>query len=78
MLLFFSKLELNIAFTAKNSTGTMITITSVTGKQIQTHYIQAQTGSNIVSVDTNEMDSGVYFVQININGASKTIQFVVK
>ena len=70
--------ELNIAFTAKNSARTMITITSVTGKQIQTHYIQAQTGSNIVSVDTNEMDSGVYFVQININGASKTIQFVVK
>ncbi len=70
--------ELNIAFDVKNSVKTQINITSVTGQIIQSHYVQANAGSNIIIVDTNELESGIYFVQIVANGLSKTIQFVVK
>jgi len=70
--------ELNIAFTTKYSANALISITSITGQNIQSHLIQAQEGTNLVLIDTNELESGVYFVQINVNGTSKTIQFIVK
>ncbi len=70
--------ELNIAFTIKNSATTDVKIMSITGQEIQSHFINAEAGSNLVLVDTNELESGVYFVQLTVNGTSKTIQFVVK
>ncbi len=70
--------ELNIAFNTKNAVGMELNVTSITGQIVQNHFVYTSTGSNIVVIDTNNLESGIYFIELVVDGVSKTIQFVVK
>jgi len=70
--------ELNIRFDVQANAKTIIAITDISGKAIQSHLINAITGSNLVSIDTQSMRAGIYFMTIKMNGASKTKKFIVK
>lgn len=66
--------EVNIAFDIAASQTVEMKITDVLGKTIKTNHVNANAGSNLVVVDTENFASGVYLV--NLGG--KVMQFVVK
>ena len=69
--------ELNVRFDVQINAQAIISITDVSGKVVQSHSINANSGSNNVSIDTRFMDSGIYFIEIKMNGVSNTKKFIV-
>jgi PKD repeat protein len=70
--------EVNVSFNSVNNQDVIVTVTDVTGKQIQKHFIHAIEGQNLVTMTTEELASGAYFVTLNSGASVKTMQFVVK
>lgn len=70
--------DLNVKFTVANAQNVEFAIQDVTGKIIQTNNISANAGSNLVMMDTQTLSTGVYFLNVQINGVSQTIRFIVK
>lgn len=56
--------EVNIAFSLENATPLSLVITDVFGKQVNNHSIQATVGQNIVQINTESLNSGLYFVKL--------------
>jgi hypothetical protein len=53
-------------------------VQDVAGKITQTATINATEGSNLVMMNTANLASGMYFLNVQIGDSQKTIQFVVK
>lgn len=70
--------EVNVTFNSAVGQDVIVTVTDVTGKQIQQHYIHALEGQNLVTMTTETLAAGSYFVLLNNGSATKTMQFVVK
>ena len=70
--------ELNVQFSLESSQEVIVQIQDLSGKVLQNNLINANTGTNLVFMNTSELSSGMYFMKINIGGAQKTIQFVIK
>ena len=70
--------ELNVSFSIQNDEKTTISIQDVSGKIIQAHLINAINGENVVSIDTQKMGAGIYFMQISVNGTVKIKKFIVE
>lgn len=60
--------SVKITFSSENSQNTMACIYDVHGKLISSEEMKIFSGQNILSVNTNEANNGLYIVQINING----------
>lgn len=69
---------LNVQFEAATAGAVVIEIRDITGKLVETQLIQAQAGSNLVMMDTDQYANGMYLMNIVANGSSRTIQFAVK
>ena len=63
---------LNIEFNSTETNTINIQIVSYTGQVISNININASMGNNTISIATNNLDSGIYFVRLN----GKTIKFV--
>ena len=70
--------EVNVTFNSAVGQDVIVTVTDVTGKQIQQHFIHALEGQNLVTMTTETLAAGSYFVLLNNGSATKTMQFVVK
>lgn len=70
--------EVNVRFNTSNAQNVEFYIQDISGKVIKTTTIQAASGSNLVVLGTEELASGMYFLQINASGLQQSIQFVVK
>ena len=70
--------ELNISFNILENNVANIQITDLSGKEIQQHYINSVQGSNLVSIDTTNLSTGVYFVQIKAGERIVSKKFVKK
>jgi len=70
--------ELNVQFSLESSQKVVVQIQNLSGKILQNNLINANGGTNLVFMNTSELSSGMYFMKINIGGAQKTIQFVIK
>ncbi len=70
--------ELNVRFALNNAQDAVIEIQDLSGKVTQKNLIHANTGSNLVFVDTQSLASGMYFLTVNVAGTQQTVQFVVK
>lgn len=70
--------ELNVSFSLTDANQTTVTIQDVSGKIIQSHNINGAAGSNLVMMDTNELATGMYFLNIIVAGQQRSVQFVVK
>jgi hypothetical protein len=70
--------EVNVTFNSAVGQDVIVTVTDVTGKQIQQHYIHALEGQNLVTMTTETLAAGSYFVLLNNGSTTKTMQFVVK
>lgn len=70
--------EIHIRFGVTGLQKTRVEIMDVYGKTLQQVEVYAQTGSNLVSVDTKALSGGVYFVKLSNEAGQKTMQFVVR
>ena len=62
---------------AFNSSEANLSIYNIMGQKVAEKNVNFN-GSNTVSINTNELSSGVYFVTVKANGFEKTMKFVVK
>jgi PKD repeat protein len=70
--------EVNVRFTVAAAQQAIIQVTDITGKVIKANVINALEGANLVVMDTAEFASGTYFMNIQVAGVQKNLQFVVK
>lgn len=70
--------ELNIEFSLSGIEKAQITIADISGKVAQKSIVLANEGNNLVFVNTSELNSGVYFVKVNVGGVENIAQFIVK
>ena len=70
--------ELNVEFSMDATQDVVLNIQDLTGKVAQRMLIKAQSGANHVFVETGELSSGMYFLEIQTGGLKETRQFVVK
>ncbi len=69
---------LNIKFDVASNLKVKVSVLDVTGKSINNYFIEALSGKNKITIDTQKMQAGVYFMNIEMNGSSQTKKFIVK
>lgn len=70
--------ELNVSFTVAASEQAYLQVQDVSGKVVKTNVINALEGNNLVVLGTDELAAGTYFLNIQVGGVKKALQFVVK
>ncbi|MBI1836504.1 MAG: T9SS type A sorting domain-containing protein [Flavobacteriia bacterium] len=70
--------ELNVDFSVTMDQDVVFTIYDVTGKMTQTNLIKAKTGSNMVLLNTESLNAGIYMLNIKTGNSTQMTQFVVK
>lgn len=70
--------ELNIQFSVNENADVQLVVQDIMGKQIRTELIKATTGKNLVMMNTSDLSSGMYFMNIVQENTKKTVQFIVK
>ena len=67
--------EVNLRFTVAAGQTVTVAVTDLMGNVIQHHTINANQGTNLVLLSTNELAAGMYLVRLN---EGQTMSFVVK
>ena len=70
--------ELSVDFSLQTAQEVVLTVQDVSGKVAQRNVINANEGSNLVLMNTQELSSGIYFIEVKTGGARQVKQFVVK
>jgi len=70
--------ELNVQFDRSVSGEMELSITDLSGKQVQRSKVMAQPGSNLVIVDTKNLSAGMYLLNVTEGISKKTYHFMVK
>ncbi len=70
--------DLSVRFSLKNADQATLTVQDVSGKIAQSATVNGTEGTNLVLMNTSNLASGMYFLNVQIGGSQKTIQFVVK
>ena len=70
--------ELNVHFSTPKDENAVIKIQDILGKVAQSQSIKAIEGSNLVLLNTENLASGMYFLNIQMGTSQKIMQFVVK
>ncbi len=70
--------ELSVDFSVQTAQEVVLTVQDVSGKVAQRNVINANEGSNLVLMNTQELSSGIYFIEVKTGGARQVKQFVVK
>ena len=69
---------LNVEVNASQSSDVNMSVFNIMGQKVAEKNGNISTGINTLSINTNELSSGVYFVTVKANGFDKTMKFVVK
>jgi thiol-disulfide isomerase/thioredoxin len=67
----------NIQLSVKESSVATINIVDMLGKTLKTSTHSLNSGNNTITFDVNDLVNGIYFVQTNVNGNSKTQKITV-
>lgn len=70
--------DLNVSFSLENSEVMQFVVTDLSGKKLQANTVHANSGSNLVLIDTEAFAGGVYMLSISAGDKVRTLQFVVK
>ncbi len=70
--------DMNLRFSVSEAQKTIIQITDVSGKQIDTHIVNAASGANLVLLDATKYAAGSYLMTVSTLGGRKVLPFVVK
>lgn len=70
--------ELSVDFSVQSAQEVVLTVQDITGKIAQRNVVNANEGANLVLMNTQELSSGIYFIEVKTAGARQVKQFVVK
>jgi hypothetical protein len=68
----------SLTIEAKTSGEAIITITDMSGKQVNVVNSSLFVGENTMNLPTENLNSGVYFVNVDFQGASKSMKLIKK
>lgn len=68
----------NVTFNLEKSQNVNVSLVNMMGQTIQSNDIKAQTGDNLVMLDTEKVQAGVYLVKVNIAGSQKVKRLIIK
>ena len=69
--------NLSIIINAKASNNGQVNILDITGKVLSSQDINLENGKNVINQNTNDLSSGIYFVQVKCNESFVTKKLVV-
>ena len=69
---------LNVEVNASQSSEVTMSVFNIMGQKVIEKNSSVNTGINTISIETNKLSSGIYFVTVKANGFAKTMKFVVK
>ncbi len=67
---------LNLNINSLESQDLTIRILDITGRVLNLQKVNAETGDNLVKITTNQLNNGMYFVEINSNNSRSTLKFI--
>jgi PKD repeat protein len=70
--------ETNVVFTVDNAQKASIEIVNAIGQTVSTSNINAESGKNLVMLNTSDIEAGVYIVRVTINGVQSVKRLMVK
>ncbi|MCH2223641.1 MAG: T9SS type A sorting domain-containing protein [Crocinitomicaceae bacterium] len=70
--------QLNIRFSLENIQNAIVEIVDVTGKVITKNNVQANSGSNLVVLDLDDIAAGAYFIQLSVGETTQVEQLIVR
>lgn len=68
----------NVTFSLENNQNVNVSLVNMMGQTIQSNDIQAQTGENLVMLDTKSVQAGIYLVKINIGESQQIKRLTIK
>jgi hypothetical protein len=68
----------NLTIDAKTSGEAIVTITDMSGKQVSVANASLFVGENSINLSTENLTSGVYFVNVDFQGATKAMKLIKK
>ncbi|PKR82194.1 hypothetical protein CW751_02360 [Brumimicrobium salinarum] len=68
----------NVSFNINDSKLVQIDLVNIMGQKISTNKIQSNVGQNLVMIDTEGVEAGVYLININVDGVKKTKRIVIE
>lgn len=70
--------EINVSFGLEAAQDVVLEVTDLTGKLVQSNLIKANTGNNLVMLNTSDFAQGVYMLNITAGSKRSTLRFMVK
>ncbi len=70
--------ELFIEVNASQSSEMNISVFNLMGQKVMEKNVNVNTGINTPSINTSDLNSGIYFVTVKANGFENTMKFIVK
>lgn len=67
----------NVTFSLEKSQNVNVSLVNMMGQTIQSNDIQAETGNNLVMIDTKNIQSGVYLIQVNAGNAQQVKRLII-
>lgn len=67
-----------VAFEVENESDVMINVTDLSGKSVYTNTLGSVQGAQNIDVNTSSLTSGVYMVNVSVNGSVSTQKLVVR
>jgi len=68
--------DLNVMISIPQAMNFDVSVLDLSGKQLQSHSIQGQSGVNNVVLDVNSLSKGMYFIQVTSSNGKITKQFI--
>lgn len=69
--------NLSIAINSRGTNKGLVNVLDITGKVLSTQTIDLEIGKNVINQNTNDLPSGIYFVQVKCNESFITKKLVV-
>ena len=70
--------DLHLTFSSLLAGAAQLKVTDLSGKIIQAYPLYLQEGKNLIITQTNQLAAGSYLLQLEFNGTSTTLPFVVE
>ena len=70
--------NVNVRFEVVNNQDVIINIQDITGRITSRNTIKATPGINLVTIDTNRLSSGLYFLNVETSSSQKTLELLIK
>ncbi len=70
--------ELTVRFSVDAAQSFRVLVSDLTGKVLRSHTVQANSGSNMIFLDTQSLAAGMYILRMEGGGAMQSTAFVVK